>query len=303
MLERTSFSGAGCRLSAISTDEANDGPVAIVLHGMRDHALSMYPLVHGLANYRVIAPDLRGHGMSDKPGIYTLAHFVADLDCLFEAARIDSAVLIGHSLGGHIVSRFTATYPERVSRLVLIDGMGPPGEETQSGLSGQAATWQRNIGMLRATKMKRAMPGVADALQRLSKNNPLLDEASARRIVENGVDVEADGSVFWKWDPAVDMVWSTFSQDEAAAAYELITCPVQVITGENSLDYWQMNREDLAGRQDLHDREIARKCALFTDAEHVVIGGAGHMIHYDEPRMLSKTILDFLGTAKSAGAA
>jgi pimeloyl-ACP methyl ester carboxylesterase len=81
--------------------------------------------------------------------------------------------------------------------------------------------------------------------------------------------------------------------------YSRIECPVQIITGQKSLDYWLQNRPELAGQQALHDDEIERRRQLFKNAQHRVIKGAGHMIHYDEPDALNDTIRQFLRSSAS----
>jgi pimeloyl-ACP methyl ester carboxylesterase len=73
--------------------------------------------------HRLIAYDLRGRGESDKPDKgYSLALHGDDLEGLLDHFGLEKAVLIGHSLGAHIAVRFAATRPERVARLVLVDG-------------------------------------------------------------------------------------------------------------------------------------------------------------------------------------
>jgi non-heme chloroperoxidase len=73
------------------------------------------------AGYRVITPDLRGHGHSDKPaGPYTAERFAADIEALADELELDSFALVGWSLGATIVSEFARTHPGRLDRLVLV---------------------------------------------------------------------------------------------------------------------------------------------------------------------------------------
>ena len=74
-------------------------------------------------SHRILAPDLRGRGDSDKPATgYSLAHHAADLRALLDHFRLARAILMGHSLGAHIAVRFATLHPDRVSKLVLFDG-------------------------------------------------------------------------------------------------------------------------------------------------------------------------------------
>jgi long-chain acyl-CoA synthetase len=115
------------RLSAI--DIAPDRPqtTMVFIHGFGGQASQWkYQLRHfGNAN-RVIALDLRGHGLSDKPiDLYRMADLQADLLMALDLLEVkDEIVLVGHSFGGAIVTEFAYANPERVSRLVLIAAAG-----------------------------------------------------------------------------------------------------------------------------------------------------------------------------------
>jgi pimeloyl-ACP methyl ester carboxylesterase len=292
------FQGAGCRLSAVDFGNSDAQPM-VILHGMRDHALSMQSIALAFTDYHVISVDLRGHGDSDNPGSYTMTQMVADLRAFFDHSELKNPVLIGHSLGGHIVSKFAALYPDEVESLILIDGMGPPSPVGQSS-GDHLVRWRDHIAGAIGMRLKRkSMPDKHEAFERLSRNNPKLSEATARFIVEHGVEIHPEGGVCWKWDPRVNMIWSTFSHDESEELYREITCPVLIITGEHSLDYWAENRVELAGQDDLHSSELERRQNLFQHAEHHIISGAGHMIHYDEPEDLNGVIRDFLTSTQS----
>ena len=90
------------------------GKTVILLHGMRDHAHSMKNLAENFEpEFRIILPDLRGHGESSSSGGYSMIQFVADLRAIVTECKIEKPILIGHSLGGHILSRYTVAYPEQ----------------------------------------------------------------------------------------------------------------------------------------------------------------------------------------------
>jgi pimeloyl-ACP methyl ester carboxylesterase len=294
--ERFYFSGSNCTLSAI--DYGNAGkPDMVIVHGMRDHALSMAGIAGAFyEDYRVLVPDLRGHGDSQNPGSYTMVQFVADLRALVLHRKLTNPVLIGHSLGGHITSKYAAIYPRDVAALVLIDGMGPPrGPESTPDMLMEG--WRNNVeNALQLTSERRAMKDSDEAFERLTTNNPKLDHLAARRIIDHGVEAHPDGGVRWKWDPAVSMVWSTFDQRESERQWAFVECPVLIVTGEQSMRYW--SRRNLSGEAEegLHARETERRRKLFRDARHVDIADAGHMIHYDQPEALNDSIVRFLGS-------
>lgn len=289
--------GADCRLSAVDFGHSTAPPM-VLLHGMRDHALSMQSIALGFPEYHVIAMDLRGHGDSDNPGSYTMAQLVADLGALLEHFDLTRPILIGHSLGGHIVVEYAAFFPASVEKLVIIDGLGPPRlPEDAADQSDQGRSVPAPVVPLSGAR--RVMRDKGDALTRLRRNNPKLKAEAARFIVEHGIEAHPEGGVCWKWDPRVNRVWGTFSHDESEVHYSWIECPVQLISGENSLDYWVQNRPQLSGQQQLHDSELERRRQLFKDAGHTVIEGAGHMIHYDEPDALNDAIRVFLDSSSN----
>ena len=287
--------GANCTLSAIDYG-VNGMPDLVIVHGMRDHGVSLHSVATAFADkFHVVVPDLRGHGDSDNCGSYAMVQFIADLRALVIHCELKHPVLIGHSLGGHIVSKYAAIYTGEVARLVLIDGMGPPRSPQARSAKMLQQVWRDNVdNALALSSVRRQMASKEAALSRLKQNNPLLAESTAERIVDHGVEPHPDGGVQWKWDPAVNMVWSTFEHGESELQWTLVNCPVLVITGENSMAYWSGRNLSAHSDDNVHRQETERRVALFRDAVHVEIKGAGHMIHYDQPEALNQSLSDFL---------
>src|SRR5690242_77676 len=100
------------------------GPAVVCIHGLTANHTCWASIADVLSPvYRVIAYDLRGRGESDKPPTgYSLERHNADLRGLLDHFGLGKAVLLGHSLGAHIALRFAAVHPERVAKLVLVDG-------------------------------------------------------------------------------------------------------------------------------------------------------------------------------------
>jgi pimeloyl-ACP methyl ester carboxylesterase len=109
------------------------GKPALCLHGITANCRSWDGLASVLApHHQVMAMDLRGRGFSDKPPTgYSIDHHIRDIRALLNDLQIEKAVLMGHSLGAFIALAFTAQYPKRTDRLVLVDGGGKL-SETQS---------------------------------------------------------------------------------------------------------------------------------------------------------------------------
>ena len=105
---------------------AGAGPVLVLLHGIAGSSRSWVPAMTLLRrDFTVIAPDLVGHGSSDKPsGDYSLGNLASWTRDLLEMLAIDRATFIGHSYGGGVALQFAYQFPERCERLVLVDSGG-----------------------------------------------------------------------------------------------------------------------------------------------------------------------------------
>src|ERR671933_601189 len=98
-------------------------PPLVCLHGITAHGGRFRRLAEErlARRFRVLAPDLRGHGFSEWEPPWTLATQVADVLETVSAAGVERAVWVGHSLGGRLVLEVAARAPDRVERIVLLD--------------------------------------------------------------------------------------------------------------------------------------------------------------------------------------
>ncbi|MEW1640547.1 MULTISPECIES: alpha/beta fold hydrolase [unclassified Streptomyces] len=105
---------------------AGKGPVLVLIHGIGDSSATWTDLIPDLARtHTVIAPDLLGHGASDKPRAdYSVAAYANGVRDLLTTLGIESATLLGHSLGGGVAMQFAYQFPERTERLVLVSAGG-----------------------------------------------------------------------------------------------------------------------------------------------------------------------------------
>lgn len=103
-----------------------DGPPLLLIHGISDSSATWTPVLPLLAQHHlVIAPDLLGHGASDKPRAdYAVAAYACGMRDLLSVLDIDRVTVIGHSLGGGIAMQFAYQFPERCERLVLVGSAG-----------------------------------------------------------------------------------------------------------------------------------------------------------------------------------
>lgn len=106
--------------------EAGSGPAVILLHGLGGSSRAWQPNIGPLAEkFHVFAPDQIGFGKSDKPLVnYRIRTYVDFLDQFCKQLKIERATLVGGSMGGWIAAAFTAAFPDRVEKLVLVDAAG-----------------------------------------------------------------------------------------------------------------------------------------------------------------------------------
>jgi pimeloyl-ACP methyl ester carboxylesterase len=127
ILKRAKGHGVAINIAAW---EGKAGPI-LCIHGITANCRCWDVLAHSLSPaYRVLAMDLRGRGRSEKPATgYSLEYHVQDIRCVLDDLRIDRAVIMGHSLGAFIGLAFAAEHPERVEKLILVDGGGDLSKE------------------------------------------------------------------------------------------------------------------------------------------------------------------------------
>ncbi len=264
------------------------GEPLILIHGFLDHARSWEPLVTSLQRKSpnplwIIAPDCRGHGDSGwvgAGGYYHFADYLLDLDSLIHALDRPHLNLLGHSMGGTISFLYTGTFPQRVKRLVLVEGMGPLGLAFADAPH-RMAKWLAEVKALGHRKA-RVYPSLEDAAQRLRRTNPRLKPELALKLAQWGMKQSASGKWLWKFDPLHrSTAPQPFYTGQALEFFRRIECPVLLVRGKESR---QVPRPDMEQRLEA----IARRTS-------VQIEDAGHMIHHDNPEGLAEAVLEFLG--------
>ena len=286
--------GAGVRLRAYDWGNPLARPLVLV-HGIEDFALALEPLAEAFrGEYHVVAFDLRGHGDSDKPGVYTMGHFIADLHAVIAELQLERPILVGHSLGGQIVSQYAGVFPEVPRAVVSIDGMGPPMRlPDPPSDEKQLRTREAIEGLLRPASHGRPMMDLEDATHLYLRYHPRLDPALARRLVELGTEEHPHGGLRFKFDPRIHSLRLSSTPEIAEERFRWAECPVLLVSaGEVDEFMWRRRGLDPSTlRKD--PEEIRRRMALFRDADHVEIAGAGHHVHFDAPDELVRVLRDF----------
>ncbi len=231
--------------------------------------------------FHVIAPDMRGHGDSDRVGTggyYYFLDYIADLHSFIEQLGRDKISLVGHSMGGSIASYYAGTFPATLRNLVLMEGMGPPENDTPA--PDRVQHWIR--GWKRAkTRTPHVYSNVADAAEKLLARDPLLGPDLAQELAEWGTKPSGDGVVF-KHDPLhLSMGPIGYSVAIARQYLQRITCPVLLIEGAES-------------RMRHGEEEYARRVAGLSNYRMTELPGAGHILQRHQPDALAQLLLDFV---------
>ncbi|MBT8160720.1 MULTISPECIES: alpha/beta fold hydrolase [Arthrobacter] len=110
----------GVTLPVLLTGPRRDVPL-LLLHPWGESRRTFDRLVPALPGFRLIVPDLRGHGEADKPdGGYSLSEQAADVVALLDALHVTRAFVLGSSSGGYVAQQLAVSFPERVAALVLL---------------------------------------------------------------------------------------------------------------------------------------------------------------------------------------
>jgi pimeloyl-ACP methyl ester carboxylesterase len=247
-------------------------PLLLLVHGMRDHARSWDWIARALRDrWHIVAPDLRGHGDSQwsVDGAYHHAYNVLDVADLVDTLGQEQVVILGHSFGGNVCGRYASIFPQRVSKLVLVDGLGPT-QKTRSewaarGPVKRTRDWiqkRREI----AARAPRRFATIHEAVARMSDVNKHLTEDQTRHLATHGVRLYDDG-YGWKYDPVIGTFLPEDFAVDTAGFWREVTAPTLLCWGTES---WTANP--------LHDPEA--KC--FRDHRAVVFENAGHWLHHDQ---------------------
>ncbi len=199
MVEELELRTPDLRLAARAWGPADGIPV-LAVHGWLDNAASFDALAPLLPDIRFVALDLTGHGRSDHrlPGVhYHFVDFIPDIVAAADALGWERFSLLGHSLGGGIVAFVAAILPERVRRVAMIEGLGPPTSNPDDG----PANLRKAIEQMNALSRKRlpVYPNVEAAIHARCEASGLSWLAAAT-LVERGLQPVGDG-FGWRTDP------------------------------------------------------------------------------------------------------
>jgi len=265
-----------------------------MLHGWMDVGASFQFLVDAFAReWQVLAPDWRGFGLTEWcANGYWFADYLADLEALLDHfAGDEPARLVGHSLGGNVVMLYAGVRPERVKRVVSLEGFGIPAEAPDRAPR-KLAKW---LDALRHPPGFRPYADLAAVADRLQQNNPRLTRDKAEFLAGHWAQAQPDGSARLDSDPRHKLPTPTvYRMEEVQAVWKRITAPVLwVAATESFIPKWLgQHPEGEAATDDL--ASVRARLAHVPHGRLASVDAAGHMLHLDRPDAVAALIEPFL---------
>ena len=269
-------------------------PPLLMLHGWIDVAASFQFVVDALASDRfVLALDWRGFGLSESPPVdtYWVPDYLGDLDVVLDAllfqadAPVPTIDLLGHSMGGNVAMLYAGLRPERIRRLVNLEGFGMPETRPQQAPK-RYVQW---LDELKQPAQRRRYDSVAAVAERLRKTNPLLPLRRAAWLAPHWSRQNTDGQWEILGDPAHKRATPLLYQKaEVLECWKLIQAPLLWVEGDQTdVAKWWGNRFTKA--------EFHERLSVVATVEKHLLSPAGHMLHHDQPEALAQRLEAFLG--------
>jgi pimeloyl-ACP methyl ester carboxylesterase len=259
-------------------------PTMVLLHGWMDVSASFQFMVDALqGSWRVLALDWRGFGLTDTPVYdnYWFPDYLADLELVLDALELQRIVLVGHSMGGNLAMLYAGIRPDRILKLVNLEGTGMAATRPDQALE----RYRRFIDELKGGAHLKSYASLEEVALRLRGNNARLSLDKARFLASHWARQGDDGAWHLRADPAHKRSTPTLYQvEEALGVWRAMTAPcLMVLAGERDNWHQFVNtpafRERLLAIPKLQLEEIAE---------------VGHMLHHDQPQVIASLIEAFL---------
>ncbi len=282
------FRPVSCRLYGHELQflRTGQGPPVVLLHGLLQSHRTWLPLAGDLGrDHLVIAPDLFGHGASEKhPGDYSLGAHAATIRDLLDALEIPRATLVGHSLGGGVALQFGYLFPTRMSKIVLV---------SSGGLGRELSL------LLRAPTIPGAgwvLPVLASRYVRVS--GEAIGRTLSRLGLRSGHDVEQ------AWQGFVSLADADSRRAFLATARAVVGPEGQRVSAHDRLGLLAGTPTLLVwgGRDPLIPAQHGRVAhELIPGSRLVIFPAAGHFPHLDEPRRFADLLREFVSEPVPGG--
>ena len=267
-------------LSALQYGNESGLPI-ICIHGWLDNAASFQPLSECMNDFHWICLEMPGHGKSDyrpKGCVYHYTDYISDVHLAIEELAIENFILLGHSLGAGIAATYSAVFPEKVDRLILIDGIGPI-----SGDDDDTLKQLRNA--MKFVKEKpqdqpRLYPSWEGLINRRLEAGDIYRK-SAEILLERGTEKVGDKI----------QVLSDGRLKQHSPIYMSQNKVLSILEGIEAKTLLILANQGLIDSRDSTDSRIK----AIKDLEVKTVEGAHH-VHMDEPERVAKEIIQFLST-------
>ncbi|NHZ40708.1 MULTISPECIES: alpha/beta fold hydrolase [Massilia] len=264
-------------------------PKLFMVHGWMDVSASFQFVVDCLQqDWHVIAPDWRGFGLSERShsDTYWFPDYVADLDAMLDHYAPGQAVnLLGHSMGGNVVGIYAGARPDRVRRLINLEGFGMPASRPEKA----PARYAKWLDEMRAPPSLRTYPSQAAVAARLQKTNPRLLDARAQFLAQHWAAQNDAGEWEILGDPNHKKPTPLgYQVEEVMACWSAISAPVLWVEAEDT-NMWQW-----MGPREEARIEVDRRLGHLKTVTSRMMKDAGHMLHHDQPEQLATMVEAFL---------
>jgi pimeloyl-ACP methyl ester carboxylesterase len=264
-------------------------PMLFMLHGWMDVSASFQFVVDYLQqDWHVIAPDWRGFGLSERSGRdgYWYPDYLADLEAILQHYSPGAPIrLLGHSMGGNVAMLYAGIRPQRIAKLINLEGFGMPDRRPEEAPA-HYANW---LDQLRTPARMGDYATQQDVARRLQSNNPRLTDARAAFLAQYWSAQNAQG----RWEILGDPLHKNsnpvlFRVAEMLACWQQITAPVLWI---EAADTALLNK---FGDKAAARAELDRRRSHLAQVQTMCFADAGHMLHHDQPALLAQAIENFL---------
>lgn len=254
----------------------------LALHGWMDNAATwenVAPMLHG---FDVVCVDLPGHGLSDwrQPATrYHTVDYLFDIHALVSALSWQTFSLMGHSMGAGLATLYAGIYPERIEKLILVEGLGPfsgQAEETPSLLRDAIESWQN------AGNKERVLASFEQAVELRQKGIGVLSKEASSILCARGVEPVSGG---WRWRTDKRLKLTSgfrWTEEQIMAVIQNISAPTLVVMGEQ-------------GFGQLHPDRTQRRFAALRAGTRCDLAG-GHHLHLEKESavLVARRIVEFL---------
>jgi len=278
-------------------EPAPDKVPLVMVHGWMDVAASYQFVVDAFArDHYVVAPDWRGYGLTRMADIdapptdnYWLPDYLADLDFLLDHYSPGAPVhLVGHSMGGNVAMLYAGSRPQRIRRLVNLEGFGMAATRPSQAPK-RYAKWMDELKAFHrgeiALKPHDSLDSVA---RRLMKTNKRLTQDKADWLAGHWARQGTDGQWRILGDAAHKIVNAQlYRVEEVLEIYKAITAPTLAVEAtDDSLWQWWQGKYTLA--------EYHERLRSVPQVQIATVQDAGHMLHHDQPERVAQLVETFI---------